>query len=243
MGGFLLWSLNRLPEARALLEQSIEMAERVGDPSLLVWPLMYLGWTFWGLNELENARTCLERSLSIARLLGDAGRGAVGVGLAYLGDIPYAQGDLPAARLLYEEAISIFRELQNPSMLTPSLRRLGYVEVREGNFPEASRLFDECLELNRLTQHRHGTVACLAGFAAIHLAMRHYEKAAVLYACVQRLIRESSSPLLFTDTVEFERSVAEVEKHLAEKALTAARAKGRLLSLDQAIELARQKSA
>jgi tetratricopeptide (TPR) repeat protein len=162
----------------------------------------------------------------------------VAVALAYLGDIPYAQRNLPEARKRYEEAILLLRQLQNPSMLAPSLRRLGYLEVREGNFAQAADLFTESLELNRQTAHHHGTVASLAGFAAIHLARGNLRKAAVLYGCVEGLLEQSGNTLLFTDTVEYQWSIARLQDELDEKALSSARLKGRAMTLEQAIELA-----
>jgi predicted ATPase/DNA-binding SARP family transcriptional activator len=240
VGGFLLWSLNRLPEARSFLEESIAIAQRRKDDSLLVWPLMYLGWTFWGLGEYERARKSLEKSLAIARSLGQNSRGAAAVALAFLGDIPYAQGNLQKARQLYEEAIVLLRGLQNPSMLAPTLRRLGYVEVHEGKFANAAALFNESLESNLPLSHRHGTAASLAGFAAIHLAQGRLQQAAALYGFVENQIGQSGNPLLFTDTVEYQRSIAQLQKVLGEKSLAAARSKGGALTLEQAIELARQ---
>ena len=239
VGGFLFWSANRLPEARLFLEESIELAETLKDNSLLVWPLMYLGWTFWGLEEYEHARTSLERSLQIARSIGESGRGAVGVAMAYLGDIPYAQGDLAEARRLYQEAIAFLRELQNPSMLAPSLRRLAYVAVRESNFDEAVSLFSESLESNLQLEHQHGTVASLAGLAAIHLARGNMEKAAVLYGYIEHVLQESGNPLLFTDTVEYRRSIAQLQQ-MDETSLSTAQSKGSALTLEQAIAFARQ---
>ena len=240
VGGFLLWSLNRLEEARASLEESIRIAEQLKDDSLLVWPLMYLGWTFWGLKEYERAREYLERSLSIARSLGESGKGAVAVAMAYLGDIPYAQGNLAEARKVYEEAISMLRDLGNPSMLSPSLRRLAYVEARETKFDKAVSLFNESLESNLQLGHQHGTIACLAGFAAIHLAKGNTEHAAVLYGCIENLLEQLGSTLLFTDTVEYERSVAHLRQRLDEQILSRAWSKGGKMTLDQAIELARK---
>jgi non-specific serine/threonine protein kinase len=240
VGGFLLWSSNRLSEACLFLEESIQIAEELKDDSLLVWPLMYLGWTFWGLGEYENAKKTLERSLAIAKTLGEGGRGAVAVALAYLGDIPYAQGNLPDARKLYEQAILLLRELENPSMLAPSLRRLAYVEVREGNFLRAVQLFGESLESNRQLSHQHGTVASLAGFAAIHMAKWNLEKAAILYGYVENQLEQSGNPLLFTDTVEYERSVSQLKQELDETTLTAAWSRGGAMSLEQAMEFALQ---
>ena len=235
VGGFLLWSLNRLPEARAYLEESVQIAEKLKDDSLLVWPWMYLGWTFWGLGEYERAKESLEKSLEIGMSLGENGTGAVAVALAYLGDIPYAQGHVSEARRLYEEALVLLRELQNPSMLTPSLRRLAYVEVREGNFVPAFHLFRECFELNRQLGHEHGMVACLAGFASIHLARGNLEKAAILYGCVANLLQRSGNTLLFTDTVEYQRSMQQLHEVLDEKTLSAALRQGGRMTLEQAL--------
>jgi predicted ATPase/DNA-binding SARP family transcriptional activator len=237
VGGFLLWSLNRLPEARTYLEESIQIAERLKDDSLLVWPLMYLGWTFWGLREYDQARKRLERSLEIARSLGEREKGAVGVAIAYLGDIPYAQGNFREARRHYEEAIAMFRELQNPSMLTPSLRRLAYLELREGNIAQAARLFHESLEWNRQLGHHHGMVACLAGFAAVHLAKKNREQAAVLCEYVASQLEGSGNPLLFTDTLEYERLRDQLRRELDEKDLSIALTKGRAMTLEQALAL------
>jgi tetratricopeptide (TPR) repeat protein len=199
---------------------------------------MYLGWTFWGLNEYEHARKSLERSLAIARSLGENGRGAAAVALAYLGDIPYAQGDLPEARKFYEEAILSLRQLQNPSMLAPSLRRLAYVDVREGKFTQAVHLFCESLESNRQLTHQHGMIASLAGFAAIHLAKREFEKTAILYGCVENQVQRTGNPFLFTDTVEYERCVSQLRQELDESALSLAWSKGRAMTLEQGLEFA-----
>jgi hypothetical protein len=123
-------------------------------------------------------------------------------------------------------------------MLTPSLRRLAYVEVREGNFAQAVHLFCESLALNRQLSHQHGTAACLAGFAAIHLAKRDFETAAILYGCVDHQIRGSGNPFLFTDTVEYERCVDQLRQELDEKILSAAWSKGQMMTLEQAADFA-----
>jgi tetratricopeptide (TPR) repeat protein len=190
------------------------------------------------LGDYERAKESLEKSLDIGRSLGENGKGAVAVALAYLGDIPYAQGNIAEARRLYDEALVLLRELQNPSMLTPSLRRLAYVEVREGNFGRAFDLFRECFELNRQLGHEHGMVACLAGFASIQLARGNLEQAAILYGCVESLLKHSGNTLLFTDTVEYQRSIRQLHEELDEKALATARAKGERMTLEQATGLA-----
>jgi predicted ATPase len=239
-GGFLLWSLNNLSDARAYLEESIETAEKLGDKLTMAWSLGYLGWTFDGLGEYDAAKASLEKSLAIARSLGEAGKHVAGRSLAFLGDNPYRQGNLAEARKLYKEAILFIREIREINLLAYPLRRLGYLTLREKDYGEAVELFGESLELNHQLDHLQGMVACLAGFAAINLAKRHLEKAAILCGCVENLLHQIGVPFYFLDSVEYERCVAQLKETLDEKTLSVAWSEGRAMTLEQAIELALQ---
>jgi len=238
VGGFLLWSLNKLPEARIFLEESIKIAEQFHDDSILVWPMIYLGWTLKGLKEYESAKNYLEKALTIAQSLGEDGKTAVGGAMLYLGDLPFAQGDLVEARKLYEDAIPFLRELQNPSMLASPLRQLAYLEVEESNLKEAAKLFSESLELNRQLDHQQGVLACLAGFAAINLQEGNIKKAAMLLGCVEHLLKYLGEPFLSADTVQYEHTITRLKGKTDERTLAAAWSIGRALTLEQAVVLA-----
>ena len=236
VGGFLLWSLNRFSEARAFLEESIEIAEKLGDPLTVAWSLAYLGWTFDFLGDYATAKTSLERSVAMARSLGEDGKYIAGQSLSFLGDIPYWQGDLSEARKLYDEAISYLRELGDTNRLTYPLRRLGYVMLYEKNYSEAAQLFSESMELNRQLDHLQGMTACLVAFAAIYRTMGNLEVTAILCGGVEKLMQQISASLWFVDTVEYDRSVLELKDALDERALSAAWSKGRAMTLEQAID-------
>jgi len=241
-GGFLLWSLNETPNARVYLEESAKIAEALGDDLTLAWSLCYLGWTFDSLGEYDKAKIFLERSLGITKSLGEDGKYVAGHAVTFLGDIPYWQGDISDARKLYEAGIAFTRELNNKNMLTSPLRRLAYVEVREGNFVQAADLLVESLHLNRELGHLQGMVACLAGFAALNLAKENLEKAATLCGSVEILLQRYGGPFFFADTVEYERSVANLKKALNEKTLAVAWSKGGPMTLEQAIDFALKES-
>lgn len=238
VGGFLLWSLNSLSEARAFLEESIEIAEKLGDQLTVAWSLGYLGWTFDFLGEYDTAKTSLEKSVAMARSLGEDGKHIVMQSLSLLGDIPYWRGNLSEARMLYEESIAFGREIRSTNMLTYPLRRLGYITLYEKNYSEAAGLFGESMELNRQLDHLQGMVACLAAFAAVHQTVGKLEVTAMLCGCVEKLLQQISASLFFIDTVEYQRTVSELKKMLDEKALSTAWARGRAMTLEQAIEFA-----
>jgi tetratricopeptide (TPR) repeat protein len=238
VGGFLLWSLNRFSEARPFLEESIEIAEKLGDPLTVAWSLSYLGWLLDFLGDYTAAKTALENSVAMARSLGEDGKYIAGQSLSFLGDIPYLQGDLVAARKLYEEAISYLTELADAERLTYPLRRLGYSMLYEKKTSEAARLFGKSMELNRQLNHLQGMTACLVAFAAIYRMMGNLEATAVLCGCVERLLQQISASLWFIDTVEYDRSLTQVKGTLDEKDLSTAWSKGRAMTVGQAIEFA-----
>jgi hypothetical protein len=55
---------------------------------------------------------------------------------------------------------------------------------------------------------------------------------------VENQIQRTGNPFLFTDTVEYERCVSQLRQELDEKTLSAARSKGRAMTLEQAIDFA-----
>jgi predicted ATPase/DNA-binding SARP family transcriptional activator/tetratricopeptide (TPR) repeat protein len=242
VGGFLLWSLNRLSEARTFLEESIAMAEKLGHQLTVAWSLSYLGWTFDFLGEYDAAKASLERSVVIARSLGENAKHIAMQSLSLLGDIPYWQGNLLEARRLYEESIAFGREIRSTNMLTYPLRRLGYITLYEKNYSEAARLFSESMELNRQLGHLPGMTACLVAFAALQRTIGNLEVTAMLCGCVERLLQQISAPLFFIDTVEYDRSISELQRALDEKMLSAAWSKGRMMLLEQAIDFALEKT-
>jgi non-specific serine/threonine protein kinase len=238
VGGFLLWSLNDFSNARDYLEESIEIADKLGDKLSLAWSLSYLGWTFDSLGEFDKAKISLEKSVDIGRSLGETGKQAVGQSLSLLGDIPFWQGNLPEARKLYEEAISYLREIHNVNMMTYPLRRLGYLVLGERDFDRAVELFSESLQINHELGHFQGQVACLVGFAATNMARKDMEKAAVLIGCVENLLDRIGVPLFYADTVEYKRCTAQLKGMLDEVAFHSARSKDTAMTLERAIEFA-----
>ncbi len=238
VGGFLLLSLHKFSEARVYLDESIEIAEKLGDPLTLAQSLGFLGWTFDFLGEYDHAKTSLEKSVTIARSLGEAGESIATRSLCLLGDIPYWQGRLFEARQIYEEAISILRETHDRNMLTYPLRRLGYICLREGDIDQAVAWFGESLEINHEIGHFPGMCACLAGFAAANLAKKNFDKSAMLCGYVENLLERIGAPFFFIDTVEYERTVSQLKRVITEKALAVAWSKGRAMTMEQAIQYA-----
>jgi tetratricopeptide (TPR) repeat protein len=80
----------------------------------------------------------------------------IAAGLSNLGVLVSEQGDRPLARSLFEEALSIFRELGDSPGLGWSLNHLGDVAREEGHLAEARTLYQEGMAAFRSDSDRWG---------------------------------------------------------------------------------------
>jgi non-specific serine/threonine protein kinase len=110
-------------------------------------------WRFWQFRgHLEEGRVHLERLLALPE---GAGRTiARARGLNATGSIVYWQADYVRARALYEEALEIFRELDDRAGMAEVLYNLGYVENIERNYELALAYYHESRDLARETGDR-----------------------------------------------------------------------------------------
>lgn len=69
--------------------------------------------------------------------------------LRELGELARKRRDLPAAQAHYEEAVALFRVLDEPLKLAHTIRHLGDVHADQKHWPEAECCFVEALEIYR----------------------------------------------------------------------------------------------
>ena len=91
------------------------------------------------------------------------------------GDIARAQGDMAAARELYQRALSAFREAGDPWGSARSLTDLAYIDCEQGDHSAAHAAYREALEIFAGLGHRRGIARALEGSACLALAQGHAE--------------------------------------------------------------------
>ena len=111
------------------------------------------------------------------------------------GDIARAQGDMDAARGLYQRALSAFREAGDPWGSARSLTDLAYIDCEQGNHLAAHAACREALEIFAGLGHRRGIARALEGSACLALAQGHAERALKLAAAAAHLRQLISAPL------------------------------------------------
>jgi predicted ATPase/class 3 adenylate cyclase len=121
----------------SLANSEVESAVRLADSLQGFWYLQ---------GHQSEQREWLAKLLA---LLGTARTAARATVLAHAGEAAMEQGDLRIARSLYEESLSIWRELKDPQGTAYSLVGLGSVVGSEGDPRSASTLYQESLAIQQ----------------------------------------------------------------------------------------------
>lgn len=126
------------PRARALGEQSLTLAESLGDRWLLAWALHLLGLAAHIAGDLATADELYEQSMAIRRALGH--REMVGVVCQLMGMSAHRRGDFLKARALYCEYLDVGRELRSTFHISNVLAQFGSLAASQGQAERAARL-------------------------------------------------------------------------------------------------------
>jgi tetratricopeptide (TPR) repeat protein len=236
--GFLYWADIYPIDSRLELEEALSIASELGDQLNTATALRYLGLLDSMQGNYAEARLRLELSLEILRKMGPEGKRGVSWTLTFLGDVALNQNASNEARSIFEECVSILKEIGERNWLAYSVRRLGLIAWREKDFARATVLCQESLSLNRELGDPRGVLACLAGFADIAVVQGKFARAAQLMAAVETHLAAMGMRLLPVDKMEYERNLALLRTKLDEKILNKFWDKGKAMSLDDAIAFA-----
>ena len=236
--GFMYWADIYPTDQRAELEEALSIAMELDDAPNAAVALRNLGLLEEVHGRYADARTYLERSLEKWEGIGRTGSMGKANTLIFLGDVEFNQGDWPKARSLFEEAAAILSEPGDMNYHAYAVRRLGHLAWLQGDFERARARCEESLRLNLATEDPRGTIASLAGFAAIAAAQARHEHAALLMGAVEGLLEAMSVKLLYVDRKEYERNLALLREKLNSRTLSRLWGRGKALSLDQTIRLA-----
>ena len=99
----------------------------------------------------------------------------------------YSQGEYAAARGLYEESLTLLREMGNKRGIAMSLNNLGGLALVQRDYATARRCYVESLTLDWERGDKEGLVCDFGGLAAVRLGMGHAPDAARLAAASETL--------------------------------------------------------
>jgi predicted ATPase/DNA-binding SARP family transcriptional activator len=220
------------------LDEALSIGRELANDHIIAQSLSNLGRNESVDGNYSKARSLLVESLGIWRKLGHEHSMEIVLTQIFLGDVALQQGDLEEARSLYEECVSIYKEIRDQNFLAYAVRRLGQVACRQGDFKKAALLCEESLSLNQGLRDERGILACLSAFAGIAIARGKSVFAAHLFGAVESLLSALGIRLLQIDEMEYGRDTASLREKLAPVALEKAWAKGKAMTMDQAVAFA-----
>jgi predicted ATPase/class 3 adenylate cyclase/DNA-binding CsgD family transcriptional regulator len=254
---FTLASLDAIQGAYAracvLLEEALALFREQENKLGIAWSLTNLAWVHLDAqDDPAIIHSLLEESLVLWRDLGDP-RGTAHASLIS-GRLALHQGDVAKARSLAEESVKLYKEIGDRRGTTESLILLARVVTFQGDYKTVQRIYKEGLAIARETKHKWVIASCLEGLASVIAAQEQVgislaeippgEQVSLwatrLWGAAEVLREAVSVPIPFVDRATYERTVTAVRSQLGEKAFAAAWAKGRTMTLEQALTLQEQ---
>ncbi len=228
----------------SLLEESLAIFRRLGDPFLIGTAHYYLsyhlGWTFLNSGDFAQATQWLQENLDLAEALG-ADLGKV-ITYSTLGQLARIQGDFERSESLFKKGLVICRQFgedyQASVTLASVLYGLGQLAFAQGNHDKAFAYQKDALELQRKWGMSTEMALSLEALAIVFAASQREVKAAKLFAAAEAYRQMKGYPLPQIDQAERERWLAHARSNCDELAFTEAWADGQTVTLEQAMDYA-----
>ena len=161
-------------EASAYFQQSISIARRGGFVDIMVHPLSRLGCVHLTLGERALARQCLEEAIAAARRTTGA-RGAFETAANSLAELERLEGNIDAARSLYEESLRKMRANGDRLTTMIALNNLSMVAVMKNEPMRARNMLLESLSISDDLGSRCGRLVVMEVCAGLAASLEHFE--------------------------------------------------------------------
>ena len=157
-------------DARAALvhlDESLEIAGRVGNGSLAASVVGAKGQAAAALGEFQEAERLFREALAMADALGE--RGVAGVVQSWLGDLARSQGRYDEAQVLLESALSLAHDVSRPFLVARCDCFLGRLFLDRGDLAAAQPRLDQALATAGALGLTYLTARSLLGLGEIAL--------------------------------------------------------------------------
>ncbi|GAK53503.1 Glr1376 protein [Candidatus Moduliflexus flocculans] len=237
--GWLLSMEQDADGARKYAEECLALGQETGNLDAVACGNMLLGQIAMLQEEYATAQELYEHTLTLARQLENSRM--ISYALSILGTLFDMQGRYEQARAAYVEALTIIQKWDNAFAAAWQFNGLGRVALHQQQWSTARAYFSDSLQAFQRQADQIGIAACLIGFAGIADGKGHQERAVLLLGAIEHL-RPKIVSLIYKEDLavqrEYDRIEAAIRSALGADAFAAAFAKGRDMTLEQAIALA-----
>lgn len=234
--GGLATTQGEFDRGRALFEESLGELQQLRADLFVIWAKEEYAAALLSQGEYAQAEVLCNECLTVARRI--HARGDVAELLHTLGRSALLQGDADRADGLLQESLALYRQTKSRLGAAGCLTDLGSLALQRNDTQQALAHHGEALRLRRAFPHRLGIARSLESLAGVALAAGHPERAARLLGAAEALRETIGASLLPFERPVRERDAAAARAALGDEAFAAAKAEGRAMTLEQAVEQA-----
>ena len=211
-----------------MLEESAVIYSDLGNDRGAAWSRTWSAWGALHLGQNEQAQHRAENALVLFRE--KASRYETGCALSMLGMAALA-GAAPARAVeIFEQSVSLFRQLRTPEPLSRDLANLSLAVLELGDIVRAQRLLAEALQINSEIRLPSMMRYVLAQTAPLLAALGQPERAVAVYALAAQHSGLVANSRWFEDVVG--RQVTDAGAAVPPDVVVAAQARGRSWDLN-----------
>jgi len=233
--GVLLGERGEYAASRARFEEALAVAREIADPRRTAVALSNLGNISLYEGDLDTAHARYREALSIYEQLDERVNQAV----AYenIGLVELARGEREQAIATFERGLACAEAAQAPHEAASVSIPLARARLAAGELERPRELLGSALATLQQLGDPHKSAECMEAFANVAVTERRPEDAAALLGTADAL-RSSIGAVRHGDQRGwYETTVERVRAALGEDAYTAGTARGRALSVEQAVAL------
>jgi predicted ATPase/class 3 adenylate cyclase len=221
-------------DGKRLARQALTMARDINDKENCAFAHVFLSnHLMFFDDQIKMAITHAEKGLHLFRELNH--RLGISFGLNLLGELARLDGDYRRASQLYEECLTLSREMGDRQIEAKLLGNLSYVAFHQGNFDRAIECCNKALALINHLQLEYADAIALAMIAGPIGAKGDPELAARLLAVSEAQLEAMGASVQPADKFEVEQFKKAVREQLGETEFDKAWVEGRVLTMEQAI--------
>ena len=159
VGAALATAQSDYAEAGPMLEKSLALRRKLGNPVDIAATLSTLSWVRLHEGDAAQARACEEEALALFRKLGDHKGEAIG--LQHLGEIEHELDDREGACRHFDESLAIARTIMHVEVEGECERMSGEIALEEGDRTSARARFTRALEVAGSAGDKRGEATAL----------------------------------------------------------------------------------
>ena len=224
----------RYEQAQVLLEACVALSQALGEKSRVSWAiLLQARLLFISQQDSEQAQRLAEQSLAQFEEQGIGWMRAFAVGL--LGQIHLVRGEWVQARAKLEESATFQQETGTWSDSIEPLLGLARVALAQQELVEALRRCQENLRIQVAIGNPALVPSCLEVVGMLLAAQGRAFEAVELWGTAEALREMQGAAMHPVERPDYEKAVSIAHRQLSEEYFAMARAKGRIIPMEQVI--------